>query len=228
MYCKKCGKPVADNQEICDECKSKLQDENVLETKAEETSKESAVTNETSTNTDNSTAENYSKETNAQNFNNNQYNAQGQFNQGQYNNQYNQSQFNGNPNMNQNQYNYQYNQSQFNGNPNMNQNQYNYNQGPYTNNQGNQNQYNQNPYYSTYAPDAKSKIAAGLLGILLGAFGIHNFYLGYIGKAVAQLLITLLSLGILSWISAIWGLIEGVMILVGSINVDGYGKPLKD
>lgn len=205
MYCKKCGKPVADNQEICDECKSKLQDENVLETKAEETSKESAVTNETSTNTDNSTAENYS---NAQNFNNNQYNAQGQFNQGQYN--------------------YQYNQSQFNGNPNMNQNQYNYNQGPYTNNQGNQNQYNQNPYYSTYAPDAKSKIAAGLLGILLGAFGIHNFYLGYIGKAVAQLLITLLSLGILSWISAIWGLIEGVMILVGSINVDGYGKPLKD
>ena len=205
MYCKNCGKPVADNQEICDECKAKLQDENVLETKAEETSKESAVTNETSTNTDNSTAENYS---NAQNFNNNQYNAQGQFNQGQYN--------------------YQYNQSQFNGNPNMNQNQYNYNQGPYTNNQGNQNQYNQNPYYSTYAPDAKSKIAAGLLGILLGAFGIHNFYLGYIGKAVAQLLITLLSLGILSWISAIWGLIEGVMILVGSINVDGYGKPLKD
>lgn len=224
MYCKKCGKPVADNQEICDECKAKLQDENVIETKAEETSKESAVTNETSTNTDNSTAENYSNETNAQNFNNNQYNAQGQFNQGQYNNQYN----NGNPNMNQNQYNYQYNQSQFNGNPNMNQNQYNYNQGPYTNNQGNQNQYNQNPYYSTYAPDAKSKIAAGLLGILLGAFGIHNFYLGYIGKAVAQLLITLLSLGILSWISAIWGLIEGVMILVGSINVDGYGKPLKD
>ena len=208
MYCKNCGKPVADNQEICDECKAKLQDENVLETKAEETSKESAVTNETSTNTDNSTAENYSNGTNAQNFNNNQYNAQGQFNQGQYN--------------------YQYNQSQFNGNPNMNQNQYNYNQGPYTNNQGNQNQYNQNPYYSTYAPDAKSKIAAGLLGILLGAFGIHNFYLGYIGKAVAQLLITLLSLGILSWISAIWGLIEGVMILVGSINVDGYGKPLKD
>ena len=208
MYCKKCGKPVADNQEICDECKAKLQDENVIETNAEETSKESAVTNETSTNTDNSTAENYSNETNAQNFNNNQYNAQGQFNQGQYNNQYN--------------------QSQFNGNPNMNQNQYNYNQGPYTNNQGNQNQYNQNPYYSTYAPDAKSKIAAGLLGILLGAFGIHNFYLGYIGKAVAQLLITLLSLGILSWISAIWGLIEGVMILVGSINVDGYGKPLKD
>ena len=30
-------------------------------------------------------------------------------------------------------------------------------------------------------PGAKSKIAAGLLGILLGGFGVHNFYLGYTG-----------------------------------------------
>ena len=36
--------------------------------------------------------------------------------------------------------------------------------------------------------DAKSKLAAGLLGILLGSLGIHNFYLGYTGKGVAQLL----------------------------------------
>ena len=33
----------------------------------------------------------------------------------------------------------------------------------------------------------KSKIAAGLLGIFLGVFGVHNFYLGYIKKAVIQL-----------------------------------------
>ena len=56
----------------------------------------------------------------------------------------------------------------------------------------------------------KSKIAAGLLGIFLGCFGVHNFYLGYTGKAVAQLLITVLSCGILSFASAIWGLIEGI------------------
>lgn len=31
----------------------------------------------------------------------------------------------------------------------------------------------------------KSKLAAGLLGIFLGGLGIHNFYLGYTGKAVA-------------------------------------------
>lgn len=33
----------------------------------------------------------------------------------------------------------------------------------------------------------KSKIAAGLLGIFLGSFGVHNFYLGYIKRALIQL-----------------------------------------
>lgn len=72
----------------------------------------------------------------------------------------------------------------------------------------------------------KSKIAAGLLGIFLGSLGVHNFYLGYNGKAVAQLLITLLSCGALSIVSSIWGLVEGILILTGSINVDAYGNPL--
>ena len=77
-------------------------------------------------------------------------------------------------------------------------------------------------------PNAKSKMAAGLLGIFLGAIGVHNFYLGYTGKAVAQLLITVLSCGILSVVSVVWGLIEGIMILSGSINTDANGNPLTD
>lgn len=32
----------------------------------------------------------------------------------------------------------------------------------------------------------------------------------------------------LSFVSAIWGLVEGIMILTGSIAVDGKGVPLKD
>ena len=76
--------------------------------------------------------------------------------------------------------------------------------------------------------NSKSKIAAGLLGILLGCFGAHNFYLGYTGKAVAQLLITLLSCFIFSFVSAVWGLIEGIMILTGSINTDANGNELVD
>lgn len=95
--------------------------------------------------------------------------------------------------------------------PNQNFNQYqNYNQAP-----------NQNP-------NAKSKLAAGLLGIFLGGLGVHNFYLGYTGKAIAQLLISLLSCGILAVVSSIWGLVEGILILTGSINTDGHGNPLRD
>ena len=77
-------------------------------------------------------------------------------------------------------------------------------------------------------PNAKSKLAAGLFGIFLGAFGVHNFYLGFTGKAVAQLLITVLSCGILSPVSAIWGLIEGIMILAGNINKDANDNDLVD
>lgn len=92
-------------------------------------------------------------------------------------------------------------------------------------------QYQQQPQYNA-APNAsssqKSKIAAGLLGIFLGSFGVHNFYLGYTGKAVAQLLITLLTCGFGAFISSIWGLIEGIMILTGSITTDGKGNPLAD
>lgn len=76
----------------------------------------------------------------------------------------------------------------------------------------------------------KSKLAAGLFGILLGAFGAHNFYLGFTGKAVAQLLITVLTLGLLSWVSAIWGLIEGILILSSQTGTlwdqDALGYPM--
>lgn len=83
-------------------------------------------------------------------------------------------------------------------------------------------------------PDAKSKIAAGLLGIFLGSFGVHNFYLGYTSKAVIQLVCTIVGLltscigvGVLVVMGiSIWGLIEGIMILCGKIDVDGQGNPL--
>ena len=74
--------------------------------------------------------------------------------------------------------------------------------------------------------NSKSKVAAGLMGIFLGYFGVHNFYLGYTGKAVCQLLITILSCFILSPISLIWGLIEGILIIAGNIDVDGKGNKL--
>jgi len=85
---------------------------------------------------------------------------------------------------------------------------------------------------SDYMPNAKSKLAAGILGILVGFLGIHNFYLGFTGKAIAQLLITVVSIGTLSWVSAVWGLVEGILILVSKPgdkwHKDARGAELTD
>lgn len=78
--------------------------------------------------------------------------------------------------------------------------------------------------FSKGAPGARSKLAAGLLGVFLGAWGVHRFYLGFTGIGVAQIFVTLCTCGI----GGLWGFIEGILILTGSINVDFEGKPLKD
>lgn len=90
---------------------------------------------------------------------------------------------------------------------------------------------------------AKSKLVAGLLGIFLGQFGVHNFYLGYTNKAIIQVcvsvggyilgtLLAALCVGFLLYLApmgmGIWGLVEGIMILTGKIAVDGKGNPLAD
>ena len=102
----------------------------------------------------------------------------------------------------------------------------------------------------------KSKLTAGLLGIFLGGYGVHNFYLGYYKKAIIQLSLVIVMTTVLmicfgisstaglfgnmniSWIFLpiaflvtigvrIWTLIEGILILTGNINKDGKGKLLK-
>ena len=84
-----------------------------------------------------------------------------------------------------------------------------------------------------YTPDQqKSKMTAGLLGVLLGGLGVHNFYLGYNTKAIIQLLlgtVGVLLCGLGPMVSALWGFIEGILILCGStITTDAQGNPLKD
>lgn len=77
----------------------------------------------------------------------------------------------------------------------------------------------------------KSKLAAGLLGIFLGGLGIHNFYLGYTQKAIIQVVLFVAGFilcGIPTLGASIWGLVEGIMILSGSIKEDAHGVPLKE
>lgn len=65
----------------------------------------------------------------------------------------------------------------------------------------------------------KSRIVAGVLGIFLGEFGVHRFYLGYTGIG----LLMLFTLGGCS----VWSLIDAIRILVGKVP-DAHGRPLKD
>jgi TM2 domain-containing membrane protein YozV len=63
------------------------------------------------------------------------------------------------------------------------------------------------------ASRATSKIPAGVCGILLGSLGIHKFILGYTGAGLVMLLVTVLSCGVLSPVTYIIGLIEGIIYL---------------
>jgi TM2 domain-containing membrane protein YozV len=67
-------------------------------------------------------------------------------------------------------------------------------------------------------PGADKKIIGGILGILLGAFGIHKFYLGYTKEGLIMLLATLvgsfITFGIAGFVMGVIGLIEGILYLV--------------
>ncbi len=80
--------------------------------------------------------------------------------------------------------------------------------------------YGVDPFGQPYSD--KSKLAAGLLQIFLGGFGIGRFYLGYVGIGVAQLIVTLITFGL----GSIWGFIDGILILVGNVR-DPQGRPLR-
>jgi TM2 domain-containing membrane protein YozV len=68
----------------------------------------------------------------------------------------------------------------------------------------------------------KSRVAAGLLGIFLGTFGAGRFYLGYKKMGWLQLAASIFTGGI----GGFWGIIDGIMILKGSVEYDGNGYPL--
>ena len=78
------------------------------------------------------------------------------------------------------------------------------------------------------------------MGIFLGIFGVHNFYLGYTSKAVLQLVLSIIGIilsiiiiGVFMFVAVeIWGFIEGIMILASSTgsrwHLDASGNELRD
>lgn len=59
---------------------------------------------------------------------------------------------------------------------------------------------------------SKSKVAAGVLAILLGSLGIHYFYLGKIGGGILTILLSLVTCGLWEIIT----LIQGIVMLTMS------------
>lgn len=63
------------------------------------------------------------------------------------------------------------------------------------------------------AEASNKKLAAGLLGIFLGAFGIHKFVLGYTTAGVIMLVVTVVTCGFGGFVMGVIGLIEGIIYL---------------
>lgn len=63
-----------------------------------------------------------------------------------------------------------------------------------------------------YNPAESKRVLAGVLGIVLGGFGVHKFILGFPIAGVIQIAVTFLTCGIGSFI----GLIEGIIYLTKS------------
>jgi TM2 domain-containing membrane protein YozV len=64
---------------------------------------------------------------------------------------------------------------------------------------------------------SKNKIAAGLLGIFLGGWGIHKFYLGFTGPGLVYLLVNTIGFAV-TWIFLfIPNIILGVIAFVEGI-----------
>ena len=70
----------------------------------------------------------------------------------------------------------------------------------------------------------KSRTIYVVLAIFLGELGIHNFYAGYTGRGVAQLLISLIigsfTCGVSSLVVWIWAIIEACVV-----TADAKGVP---
>ena len=72
------------------------------------------------------------------------------------------------------------------------------------------------PEYEDDEPESSKRILAGVMGMLLGALGIHKFVLGYTGAGVIMLLVSIggcLLFFIGPMVMGIIGFIEGIIYL---------------
>lgn len=68
----------------------------------------------------------------------------------------------------------------------------------------------------------KSRVLAGVLQLLLP--GVGRMYLGYVAQGIIQLFMSFFCFGI-GWL---WSVIDGILLLVGNVKLDGYGRRLAE
>ena len=76
-----------------------------------------------------------------------------------------------------------------------------------------------NEAVESFSSGEKNKVVAGILAILLGALGIHKFYLGLTQSGIIMLLVTLIgsiAFGLGPMAMGLLGLIEGIIYLTKS------------
>lgn len=64
--------------------------------------------------------------------------------------------------------------------------------------------------YAVMNTPPKSRVAYVLLAFFAGLLGIHNFYAGYVGRGVVQLLLSLTGIGV--FVTAVWVIIEMIVV----------------
>lgn len=71
-------------------------------------------------------------------------------------------------------------------------------------------------------PSDRSRVLGGILQIIFP--GIGRMYLGYLAYGLLQLVFTFCTFGV-GWL---WSFIDGLIILSGSLKMDGYGRNFND
>lgn len=73
--------------------------------------------------------------------------------------------------------------------------------------------YGQSPHTDWQSLGADKKVLAGILGIVVGGFGIHKFILGYQREGLIMLLVSVLSCFTLAGVMHVIGIVEGIIYL---------------
>lgn len=91
-----------------------------------------------------------------------------------------------------------------------------------SNNTNNGNSNNSRPSSQSLSDYENKRILAGIMGILFGSLGVHNFIYGYTAKGIIQILMStilvFLTCGVSAIAAYIWGLVEGILILTDQIK----------